>query len=189
MTPLGLTVLRRTAALVHAVPGLRARLRHGDTLLLEVLRPVHPGSAPTGRWLTPCSFRVAVGRALEAVRDGRTLAVLGLAAGDDPAVDLCSTNGTLLSGGIARMPTPEGTELVFATTLPPERVAALTPAGDHDVRCHADPITQTSLVVYSTTSRPGSPEHDEVLEHAQALLARCAVDELVDDLAMFVGAP
>jgi hypothetical protein len=28
-----------------------------------------------------------------------------------------------------------------------------------------------------------------VLDHAQSLLARCAVDELVDDLAMFVGTP
>ena len=189
MTPLGLTVMRRTAALVHAVPGLQARVRHGDALLLEVLRPVHPGAAPNGRWLTPCSFRVAVGRAVDAVREGRTLAVLGLEAGDDPAVDLCATNGALLCGGIARMPTPDGSELVFATTLHPERVAALTPSGDHDVRCHADPVTQTSLVVHSTDGRLGTAAYDEVLDHAQSLLARCAVDGLVDDLAMFVGAP
>jgi hypothetical protein len=189
MTPLGLTVMRRTAAIVHAVPGLQARLRHGDTLLLEVLRPVHPGAVPNGRWLTPCAFRVAVGRALDAVREGRTLAVLGLDAGDDPAVDLCNTNGALLCGGIARMAIQDGSELVFATTLHPERVAALTPDGDHDVRCHAGALTRTSLVVHSTEARPGSATFDEVLEHTQSLLARCAVDELVDDLAMFVGAP
>jgi hypothetical protein len=193
MTPLGLTVLRRTATLVHAVPGLRARLRHpallrqGDDLLLEVVRPVHPGEAPTGRWLTPCSFRVAIGRAVTAVHEGRTLAVLGLEAGVDPAVELGAVRGTLLAGGIAQVPAGGSLELAFATTVDADRVLALAGAEEFDVRCHADPVARTSLVVHTTSAAPGSAEHGELLEHARTLLARCAVEELSDNLAAFVS--
>ena len=150
MTPLGLTVLRRTATLAHAVPGIRVRLRHDGTALLEVLRPAHPVVAPSGRWLTPCAFRVAVGRAVRASRDGRTLAVLGLGAGIDPAVDVCATSGALLPGGIAHIPTGTGSELAFATTVRAETVAAMAQADDLDVRCHPDPVTDAALVVHTT---------------------------------------
>lgn len=186
MTPLGLTVLRRTAALAHAVPGLRVRLRHDGTALLEVLRPAHPVVAPSGRWLTPCAFRVAVGRAIRASRDGRTLAVLGLPSGTDPAVDLCATNGALLPGGIAQIPTGLGSELAFTTTVRPETVAAMAHAEDLDIRCYPDPVTEAAIVVHTTSAPTGSAEFAAVLEHAQALLARCAVHELVSDLDSFL---
>ena len=116
MTPLGLIVMRRTATLVHATPGLRARLAHDGRPLLDVLRPRHPGDAPAGRWITPCAFRVAVGRGLEAVRAGKTLAVLGLDAGVDPKVELDAPHGVLLAGAVVHLPTPTGGELAFATT-------------------------------------------------------------------------
>ena len=186
MTPLGLTVLRRTATLAHAVPGIRVRLRHDGTALLEVLRPAHPVVAPSGRWLTPCAFRMAVGRAVRAHHDGRTLAVLGLGAGVDPAVDVCAPNGTLLPGGIAQLPTTFGTELAFATTVRAETVAVFAHADDLDVRCHPDPVTEASLVVFTTSAPAGSAELDQMREHAGALLARCAVHELLHDLDHFL---
>jgi hypothetical protein len=189
MTPLGLTVLRRTATLAHAVPGLRVRLRHDGSALLEVLRPAHPVVAPSGRWLTPCAFRMAVGRAVRAAHDGRTLAVLGLDPGVDPAVDIGAVTGRLLPGGIASVPTPSGTELAFATTVTAEAVAAMAHAEDLDVRCHPDPVTESALVVHATPAAPGTPDFAEVLAHAQALLARCAVRELVDDLDAFLHVP
>lgn len=188
MTPLGLAVLRRTATLAHAVPGLRVRLRHDGRALLEVLRPAHPVVAPSGRWLTPCAFRVAVGRAVRASQEGRTLAVLGLEAGVDPAVDVCATSGALLPGGIAHLPTGAGRELAFVTTVRAETVAAMASADDIDVRCHPDPVTEAALVVHATSTVPGSAAFDLVLGHAQALLARCAVHELVHDMDNFLHA-
>jgi hypothetical protein len=194
MTPLGLTVLRRTATLVHAVPGLRARLRHDDHALLEVVRPAHPGSAPTGRWITPCGFRAAVARALQASRAGRTLAVLGLDAGVDPAVDIGAPSGHLLPGGVAIVPTQDGVELAFATTVAPDVVARLDHRG-LDIRCHADPATEACLVVHTgqrergSRGTPGAREArtaDLELRQVQALLAQCAVHELVDDRDSFL---
>jgi hypothetical protein len=186
MTPLGLTVLRRTATLAHAVPGLRVRLRHDGSALLEVLRPAHPVVAPSGRWLTPCAFRVAVGRAVRAQRDGRVLAVLGLPAGVDPAVDVAATSGALLPGGIAQVPTGTGIEIAFATTVRPETVAVFAHADDLDVRCHPDPVTEAALVVFTTAAPAGSPAFEQVHEHARALLARCAVHELMQDRDHFL---
>ena len=155
MTPLGLTVLRRTATLAHAVPGIRVRLRHDGTALLEVLRPAHPVVALSGRWLTP-SRSAWRWSPVRAHHDGRTLAVLGLGAGVDPAVDVCAPNGTLLPGGIAQLPTTFGTELAFATTVRAETVAVFAHADDLDVRCHPDPVTEASLVVFTTSAPAGS---------------------------------
>jgi hypothetical protein len=186
MTPLGLTVLRRTATLAHAVPGLRVRLRHDGITLLEVLRPAHPVVAPPGRWLTPCGFRMAVGRALQAAQEGRTLAVLGLPAGVDPAVDVAATCGELLPGGIAVVPVGPGLELAFSTTVRAEAIAAMAHVVDLDVHCHTDRVTQACLVVHACSAPSGSPEFTAVLEHARDLLARCAVHELVDHPEAFL---
>jgi hypothetical protein len=186
MTPLGLTVLRRTATLVHAVPGLRVRLRHDGKALLEVLRPAHPVVAPSGRWVTPCGFRTAVARALQAYRDGRTLAVLGLDAGVDPAVDVGAPNGRLLPGGVAIVPTVDGCEMAFATTIAPDVVAGLDHGG-LDVRCHPDPLTEACLIVHAGHHAPGSAAAAVELLRLQALVAQCAVQELVDDRDGFLG--
>jgi hypothetical protein len=187
MTPLGLTVLRRTATLAHAVPGIRVRLRHDGMTLLEVLRPAHPVVAPSGRWLTPCAFRVAIGRAVRAAHEGRTLAVLGQRPGVDPAVDVGATNGVLLPGGIVCVPTSAGHELAFATTVPAATVAVMAHhTDDVGVRCHPDPVTEAALVVHTTHAPMGTLSFDAVLEAAQCLLARCAVHELVHDLDSFV---
>ena len=186
MTPLGLTVLRRTATLVHAVPGLRVRLRHDGNALLEVLRPAHPVVAPPGRWITPCSFRLAVGRAVGASLDGRTPAVLGLEPGVDPAVELGVTGGRLLAGGIALVPTTSGCDVAFATTVAVSAVTALADGLALDLRCHPDPITEAALLVHTTRARADSPTFGDELQRVQALLARCAVRELVDDRDAFL---
>lgn len=188
MTPLGLTVMRRSATLLHAVPGLRARIVHEGRTLLEVLRPCHPGDAPAGRWITPCAFHAAVGRAVAAHRAGRTLAVLGLPAGVDPTVEIGARHGALLAGGIAELATPAGIELGFATTLRPDVVVALASepadAKHIDVRPHHDPLTDATLVVHTVHALEAA--RDEALDRVQRLLARCAVEELVDDVGAFL---
>ncbi|HEX7095030.1 MAG TPA: hypothetical protein VF183_04055 [Acidimicrobiales bacterium] len=193
MTPLGLTAMRRTATLLHAVPGLRARIVHEGRPLLEVLRPEHPGDAPVGRWLTPCAFRAAVARAVLAMRDGRTLAVLGLPPGVDPSVELGARNGQLLPGGIAEIATTAGYELGFVTTLRMAEVEAITgatsgraaPTDAGQVRLHADPLTDAVLVVH-TTPCVSPVSRSAALEQTQRLLARCAVAELVADTPAYL---
>jgi hypothetical protein len=184
MTPLGLTVMRRAATLAHAVPGVRVRLRHDGRALLEVLRPAHPVVAPPGRWITPCTFRQAVGRAVQAAREGRTLAVLGLEHGVDPAVDIGAPEGQLI-GGLVCVPTTSGSELAFATTAPPEAVEDME-HGVLDVRCHPDPVTEASLIVHTTRESPGSAQFSTELLQFQAVLAQCAVHELVHDREGFL---
>lgn len=189
MTPLGLTVMRRSATLLHAVPGLRARIAHDGRTLLDVLRPAHPGDAPDARWITPCAFRAAVGRAVEAQRDGRTLAVLGLPAGVDPGVEIGAVRGALLPGGIAELATPAGHELGFVTTLPLDIVdAIITDDGgrrDGSTHAHHDPVTDTTLVVH--TAHVLDSTRDEALERVRRLLARCAVEEFDVGLDTFLN--
>jgi hypothetical protein len=186
VTPLGLTVLRRTATLAHGVPGLRVRLRHRGATLLEVLRPDDGGAAPAGRWVSPCTFRVAVGRAVRAARDGRTLVVLGLEPGEDPAVDVGAPRGRLLHGGVALVPTPGGCELAFATTVDADVVAAMDHGG-LDARCHVDPVTEASLIVHASRTAPGTAAFADELDRLHGLVARCAVQELLDDEAAFLA--
>jgi hypothetical protein len=183
---LGLIVMRRAATLLHATPGLHARFTHDDRVLLDVLRPRHPGDAPAGRWLTPCAFRVAVGRAVESVRAGKALAVLGLDSGVDPALELGAASGTLRPGGIVHLPTLTGGELAFATTAGAHLVDAMAHAERIDVRCHADALTDATLVVHTVAPPSGSPAFADALERMHTLLARSAVRELTDDLSAFL---
>jgi hypothetical protein len=190
MTPLGLLVMRRTATLLHAAPGLRARITHDGRPLLDVVRPRHPGDAPSGRWMTPCAFRVSVGRAVDAVRAGKSLAVLGLEAGVDPAVELGASSGTLLPGGIVHLPTLAGGELAFATTAGAHLVEAMAhAAGVAEVRCHPDELTETALVVQTVAAPAGTPAFAAAVDRMQTLLARSAVRELTDQLDAFLHRP
>ncbi|HEV8299014.1 MAG TPA: hypothetical protein VGQ20_17025 [Acidimicrobiales bacterium] len=188
MTPLGLTVMRRTATLLHATPGLRARLRwQGDTLL-EVGRPEPGEPEPAGRWLTPCAFRAAVGRAVRASHEGRTIAVLGLEPGNDPSLDLRARRGVLLPGGIVQLVSAGSLELAFATALDPASVERLIEPTVADVRAHHDAVTGATLVIHRGPAHPSAAALPAVLSDAQAVLARCAVAELDDRCAEFVHA-
>jgi hypothetical protein len=120
------------------------------------------------------------------VDDGRPLAVLGLAVGVDPAVDVGVSRGVLLPGGIAELPTPSGTELAFATTVDPVTVAALATDDSLDVRCHPDPVTRASVVVHRVGASARSIELATAREATQDLLARCAATELLDELDVFL---
>jgi len=106
--------------------------------------------------------------------------------GVDPSVDLTATSGTLRPGGIVHLPTLTGGELAFATIAGPHLVDAMAHAEHLDVRCHADALTDATLVVHTVSAPAGSPPFAVALERMQALLARTAVRELTDDVAVFL---
>jgi hypothetical protein len=186
MTPAGLVALRRTAALVHAVPGLSARLRHEGATLVEVARPDGTEPAAGRRHLSPCAFRVAVGRALDATRRGRAISVLGLTPGCDPAIDVAARRGAmLLPGGIVEIPAAGAIELAFVTTLAADEVCELH-EHDDEVRAHPDPVLATTLVIHRAAAHPSTDSLARVLTRTHELLARCAVAEFIDHKGGYV---
>jgi len=112
--------LRTTATLAHAIPGLAVRLRHGDRMLLTSCRP--PAPEGEGEWLAPCAFRATVGAALQHVRAGRTIGVLGLEPGVDPGVELGGCSGTTIhAGGVVAAVHGRRFVHAFATLLAPAK--------------------------------------------------------------------
>ena len=85
MTPFGLGLLRQTAALVHAVPGLVATVLHEGRPLVDVSWQ-GTRTHPANRWLPPCGFRAIVAQALSSQRAGRDVALVGLPPGGEPIV-------------------------------------------------------------------------------------------------------
>lgn len=180
MTPAGMAAMRRAATLVHALPGVRVRLRVGDRLLLEVTRP----PLPEGPAIGPCVFRAAVARAHEQHKAGVRLGFVGLPEGCDPEVDVgVPAGGGALPGGIYRVPIGGAWVHAFATTLPVRvcRDVVVRHVGedtDVDVRLHRDAATEVTLV--HLVSARGQAQRQEQLE---GLVAAVAVDELLDEVA------
>lgn len=94
--------LRLSAAMALAIPQLAVQVRLDDTICLEVRR----GAAPdvSHRVLPPCAFHRAVARALEMRRAGERIAMCGVPAGSEPAIDWGVAPGArLLPGGVVRV--------------------------------------------------------------------------------------
>jgi hypothetical protein len=125
-----------------------------------------------------------VGRAVHAVREGRTVAVLGLEPGEDPAIDLGATPGVLHAGGIAQFVSPGAIEYAFVTTLDVDAVERLVRARgvDPDVRAHRDHVTATTLVIHRAAAHPSRSALPVLLDRVQRTLAACAVEELDAEL-------
>jgi hypothetical protein len=94
--------LRASAALVVAVPQMAVKIRVGDKVCLEVRRSPVPDAAH--RALPPCAFHRAVTRAHQMRRRGEQIAMRGVPAGCEPAIDWgIAACGKLLTGGIIRI--------------------------------------------------------------------------------------
>lgn len=116
MTLVDLVPMRLAATVAHALPGVRLRLRDGDTTLLEVARPPLPPGPAVG----PCAFRNAVARARLQLEAGAHLQFLGLDEGRRPAIDVGVRPGDrILPGGIYRVAVEDASVHAFPTTLAP----------------------------------------------------------------------
>jgi len=183
VTRRGLTAMRIAATLVHAVPTVRVRIRHGGAIVLEVGHP----AATEGPALGPCAFRRAVADAHELAKNGRQLAFMGLPVGVAPAVDIGVAPGDkALPGGIYRVTVGDQTIHGFATTLPARRCRetfAGLPEGPHAIRLHHDAATEVTFVhtVLPVELAPVDGRHLEPL--VEALIA----DEVQHELASAVA--
>lgn len=181
MTRYGMNGLRTAATLAHAMPGVAVRLRHDDRTLLTSCRP--PAPAGDGEWLPPCAFRATVGAALDHIRAGRTIGVLGLAPGIDPRVELGGGCGTKIhTGGIVSAVHEQRFVHAFATLLAPAKVrAVMESSGNSHLAVHYDEVTDVSLVFTESATHPSQSEMTIVAD-MQDLLVRCAGAELALDL-------
>ncbi|MGH9247804.1 MAG: hypothetical protein ACRD29_26520 [Acidimicrobiales bacterium] len=95
--------MRTTAAVVAAAPGVAARVRDGDQVLLEVRRPPVPDEAGH-RFMPVCVFHQAVAGAVRLRRRGQQVAMRGVPAIREPSVDWgVAGTGWELTGGILRL--------------------------------------------------------------------------------------
>lgn len=188
--PAALAALREAAALVHAAPALRVRLRDGDRVLATVAAP-SPLDAPPPRWLTPCAFRSAVGDAWALVRAGRPVGLTGC-LGPEPAIDVGVPGGGATHPlGVHRWPDADGGgwRWAVATTggVATCRAACAALADDartalvRDVRLRADPLLGCCVLLATGVAEAG--DADGVAELLGDVILRHAVDQLLVDVA------
>lgn len=168
-----MTALRLAASLVHTVPGLRARVRHADRVLLEVARAPHP-SAPS---ITPCEFRFAVARGHAQLEAGARLGFLGLDPRADVAVEVgVPPGGATLPGGLYRLPVGDEILHAFATALPLPRCRDLLttpsiPDGDpRELHLHHDVATGVTIVLNRCDTEGEIDDRRRRLEEARCRL-------------------
>jgi hypothetical protein len=186
VTPLGIANLRLAATLVHAVPGLRARLRCADRPVADVGPPTDADEdADDLVHITPCAFRAAVGEVHRNPGAG-DLPSLGF----DPAIDIgLPPGGRVLPGGLYRVPCgarwlhafvlcgPAGHYSPLVAGVLAERPAP-PPAGGLGLR--SDGLLDTTLCFFETdgASDPGGGRDRRTTELLGALLARFTAEQV-----------
>ena len=139
MTPPTQATLRKSAALLHAVPGLRATVSSGGQRLATVAPGGEP-EQPGARICSPCQFRRTIVAACAHLAIGDLVGVFGLPAGMDPRIDLYTAETCQLRpNGIVSWQLDEETRvLCFATLLDVDTAMAV--ASEHrSIRSAADP--------------------------------------------------
>jgi hypothetical protein len=188
VTPFGLALLRQSATLVHAVPGLIASVTLHGRPLADVSWQGNR-THPAVRWLPPCAFRGVVAQAVEQERAGRAVALLGLPPGGDPSVHLRALAPTTVHPlGLVAAVVGGRAVWAHATVSPPDAVAwvveqvsaaegggAAQPAIDlvHDVDL------DVTLVAVERSVRGAEAARARVLAEA-LLVATCSVGLDVD---------
>jgi hypothetical protein len=181
VTPLDLVPMRLTATLAHALPGIRLRLRDGDTTLLDVQR----SSMSAGAAVTPCAFRNAVARAHRQLEEGLRLRFLGLPEDAAPSIEVGVRPGdAAYPSGIYRVATGDVQVHAFATTLAPRACRAVLAASDgagDELRLHHDAATDVTLVhTLHDRARP-LPSPPWSLED---ILVVCFAEEVTREVAL-----
>ena len=190
----GLAALRVAATLTHSLPGLRARIRSGVDVVLDVRHDAEPSfDAEAGarcRTIAPCAFRCAVTRAYQRHLAGEQLRFLHLPAGVDPAIDIGTpSGGRARPGGLYRVPVDARWVWAFASTLPADDAHDL----GQDLVDAAQPLpfvsslgvrpdrgTGVALAFAEVTASPGSAAEDRVVDLLESLMARWTAHELVN---------
>lgn len=177
--------LRCTAAMVTALPTLRARIRHRDRLVLEVRRPPFDDPAPGHPILPPCAFHRAVRAAHLLRRSGERLAFRGFPPGADPAIDWGVGPGDLsLAGSMVRVVHEDAWLHVAAVAVPLVDCAAAvmdTDGGPPGIGFHGDSDVEVTLI-HLRTPIGDHVASAEVIDALRTAIARTAVHELLDRL-------
>lgn len=197
MTDQAIARLRVAAALLASTPHLSVRLRDSDRTIVEAMRPPFPDRDHA--IIPACGFRQAVARAHGLRRAGHHVAMAGIGAQRDPAIDLGSTSAAaVLSDGIVRVAGEARTAHFLAVCHHAEAVARIVDEivveAGWTVRLHADRELETTVVaVVSEASPVDVAESVAVVDMLRAVSARAAVAELeavlnarVDDVGSIV---
>jgi hypothetical protein len=176
--------LRCTAATLVALPTVRARVRHGDRVVLEVRRDAG-GDASPHPILPPCSFHRAVASAHRLRRAGERLALRGIPTGCEPAIEWGVAPGDVArDGAIVRVASDGAWMHVAAVAVPVEacrRAVLGDDGGPPGLGFHADDDVEVTLL-HLTTPMGDHVASVEVIDALHAALARVAVAELLDRL-------
>ena len=165
----GMRALRVSATLAHAVPALRIRLRDEAGTRVEVAAPP-PGAVrtvvPGAVCLTPCQYRMAVGRARGMHDGGQPVRLLDLQG--DPAVDVgVPAGGATLASGIHRAVAGDG---------PDDDLEALAEVWGVGLRF--DCATDVTVVWAELDAGDRGLQH-ALLETLERVVVRLAVAELL----------
>jgi hypothetical protein len=194
--PNGLETIRIAATMNHLYPSLSTHLRDRERLLVEVTWSPSDPADHHHLPVHPCSFRHSVATAWAEHRSGRRVELFGF--GPDVRVEMhAALGGRVWPCGIVRVPAFDRFVYAVGTTLDADACQDLAadilddfdpPPGSLGVRVQGDADTQVTVV--SAELDPGAIELDEpaILELMQALLARFAISDLVDQLADEGGA-
>lgn len=167
--------LRLSAAMALAIPQLAVQVRLDDTISLEVRR----GAAPdvSHRVLAPCMFHRAVAKALEMRRAGERIAMCGVPAGAEPAIDWGVAPGArLLSGGIVRV--DDGAVWHHAgAVLGDEQHVAEALASAPDLVARRDETLEVTIV-HGSSSRGDKSASRHAVDAVLGLVARVGVADL-----------
>ncbi len=181
MTPAGIVAFRKSAALVHAVAGLRLRITHDGRPLAEIGHDVVVRTEGLPMRLTPCQFRVALLRVLDGTTRARPISAFGLPPGIDPAIHLgvCHERPMAVHGfGLVAWSEGDMKGCSFAAALPREAAeTVLTQMPGHaDVvaRVRSDQQLGTSVIDLASSM----VTVDALVELARDAMVRCTVEEL-----------
>jgi hypothetical protein len=189
-----LDALRLAATLTHSLPGLRARLRSGDRVILEVRPPTGPEmSGPEmsrPREMSPCAFRAAVARNRALHPSAQDRSFLDLPLGHEPTIDIgVGSDRACFPGGIYRTPIGGADVWAFATTLDAETAfrlgmpivdRALPIDGIQAMGIRPDEATGVSLAYVQSDPILRRRTEATTLDLLESLLSAWAVHQLTE---------
>lgn len=177
----GMAAFRNGAALVHLVPQLRLRVRHGDDIVAEIARP--PFGNDDRLRIPACAFHQSVARAHGRHRAGEQLRFLSLPDDVEPVVEITVPPGDLaLPGGIVRVTNVNlWMHLVAVARSLDDCLAVTGDLGLHGVGFHHDAAVGVT-VLHASCARGDELRSRRALGGIERAAARCTVADLEDYL-------
>ena len=167
--------LRLSAAMSAAIPELAVKVRVGETTCLEVGWTPTPGVSH--RLLPPCAFHRAVAGAVRMRRAGERIAMRGVPAGIEPAIDWGVAPGArILSGGIVRVDDDAGW-LHTAAVLGDEHHIADALTSAPDLAARRDEVLDVTIV-HGVTPRGDKLASRDIVDALLDVIARAGVADL-----------